>query len=196
MAFVDTPPPRMSVAQFLAWEEQQTAKWELADGRPRMMVGGILRHYAVAANLVGALRGALKAGGRRCRAFPEGVKVVTRRGDVFYPDALVLCSRPSETVTNVDDPALVAEVLSPSTEGYDRGYKWAGYQTIPALTTYLLVDASEPAIDLFRRDGERWIFSRHTGREAVIALDELAISLSLADVYDDVTFETTDERPT
>lgn len=195
MAFLDQPPRRMTVEQFLAWEAQQPEKWELHDGGvPKMknadpvtgMAGGSLRHHLLGHNLTAALRSALRRAGSPCTAYPDGVKVRVPNGRMFYPDALVICGPRDGRAQEVSDPVLVAEVLSPTTEAEDRGPKWTAYQTLPSLQHYLIVQQDQAAVDLFSRTGELWTFRRIFGETSSVDLPALGVSLAMAELFGDL----------
>jgi Uma2 family endonuclease len=195
MAFLDQPPRRMTVEQYLAWEAQQPEKWELHDGGVVKMknadpvtgvAGGSLRHFALAGNVYLGSRNALRRAGSACSAYPDGVELRVPNGRMFYPDSLVVCGPQDGRAQEVSDPALVAEVLSPTTEAEDLGPKWTAYQTIPSLQHYLIVQQDQAAVDLFTRSGEIWSFRRVFGDGATVDLPALGVSVSLDELFADL----------
>lgn len=170
-----------TVAEFVAWEERQVERYEFVDGIVRMMTGGTNRHRLIIGNLYTALRDRLKGG--QCRPWLEGPKVVTSRAS-SYPDVTVTCGPVDLDGTVIEDATIIIEVLSPSTEGEDRGGKWAAYQTLPSLAHYLLVIQNEARVELFTRDGAGWRFQVFTGLDAVVELSTVGAALPLAEIYD------------
>jgi len=107
----------------------------------------------------------------------------------YYPDVAVVCGTPQFEDAQVDtllNPTLLIEVLSPSTEAYDRGSKFAHYRKIASLREYLLVAQDQPNIERYVRQGDVWILSEVTGIEATMSLDSIDCVLSLREVYDKV----------
>lgn len=170
-----------TVAEFVAWEERQVERYEFVDGIVRMMTGGTAAHSTIITNIVVALKGALRGG--PCRPFVDTPKVVTAFASL-YPDVAVVCQPVEPDRTTLDAPTVIIEVVSPSTEGEDRGGKWAAYQTLPSLAHYLLVDQKETRVELFTRDGAGWRFQVFTGLNAVVELSEVGAALPLAEIYD------------
>ena len=142
--------PRMTAAEFLDWDQTQTVKHEFVGGEVFMMTGGTDRHYTVALNLAIALRQHLR--GTQCRVYGSDVKLRIEAADCFfYPDLMVTCSATDAADRLIKrEPALVVEVLSPSTAAFDRGAKFAAYRGLPSLREYLLVDVERRCCELYR----------------------------------------------
>jgi Uma2 family endonuclease len=126
-----------------------------------------------------------------CEVYPSDMRVrVSATGLYTYPDVVVVCGEPrleddeQDTLLN---PSLIIEVLSPSTESYDRGKKFEHYRTLESLVEYLLVAQDEPRVEQFvRQPGGTWLFTATSGRDAVVHLPSLGCSLALAEIYDKV----------
>lgn len=153
----------MSPAEYLAWEEKQELRYEYLDGvvYPRNdiigMTGGTLPHNDIALNLYAALRTPMRR--RGCRVNVADVKVQTgENGAFFYPDLVVSCHpQDLSALRYVRHPTVVVEVLSPATESYDRGAKFAQYRRLLSLREYLLVSSDRINVELFRlNDRQRW----------------------------------------
>lgn len=142
---------RLSADEFLAWEATQAERHEFVQGEVFAMAGGEDRNNTVAGNLYIALRQHLR--GTPCRVFASDVKLRVAAADCFfYPDVMVTCSAADAAERLVKQaPVLVVEVLSPSTEAFDRGAKFAAYRQLPSLVEYLLVDPGQRRCDLFRK---------------------------------------------
>jgi Uma2 family endonuclease len=186
------PAAKTALPDFIAWENAQDTKHEFFAGEVFAMVGARRVHGVVAGNLFGLLRHALK--GSRCRAFMADMKVQPTADTLFYPDVFVTCD-PGDLRTDqvFRHPVLVAEVLSDSTQAFDRGLKFAAYRQIAALREYLLLDPATRRVELFRRN-ERGNFELLdlTGGPT-LALDSLGLVLPLAELFDGVDVEPGDE---
>jgi Uma2 family endonuclease len=149
----------MSASDYLAWEREQPERHELFGGEVFAMAGGTPRHNALSAAIAGDLRAALRGG--PCRVFSADQRIALPGGhDYVYADASVVCGPMSLAAGTTDvlaNPSVVVEVLSKSTEAYDRGLKWDGYQQIPSVVDYLLVSQRLPRIEHYRREaGGEW----------------------------------------
>lgn len=173
-------PIRMTSADFVAWEREQPERYEFLDGEVLATVGGTIVHSMIVDNMQAALRAALA--GRGCRVLQSNTKVPVGP-HYFYPDVLVACGRFDVRADFVTAPVLLAEVLSPSTQGYDRGAKWDIYRRLPSLKTFLLVEQERVLVHLYRRNGELWTFSAHDGMDEVIECAEPPVRLRVGDFY-------------
>jgi Uma2 family endonuclease len=152
-----------------------------------MMTGGTIDHNRIAVNVADALRQQLR--GSNCEAFVSDVKIVSPDEDVMDPDVVVVCGEIPGKGTWVEMPIVVVEVLSESTAGRDHGRKRWGYQTIPSLQHYLLVDQNEPALEVASRaDDGSWRSLIHRGLDARLRLDALGVEVGLAGIFARVTF--------
>ena len=146
----------MSPEDFLAWERAQPDRHQYVRGEVFAMAGGSPRHNAIVANAIMALGVAVR--GRGCTVLSSDQRIRSGAGDQYvYADASLVCGALvlAEGTTDVlENPRVVIEVLSSSTEAYDRGEKWEGYQQIPGLRDYLLVSQAAPRVELFQREDE------------------------------------------
>jgi len=191
--------PQMGAAEFLAFERAADSRHEWVNGLVYAMAGGSAMHALITAKLIRALGNRVQ--GRGCEPFSGDLRIKVEETGLFtYPDVSVVCGPlefaadddGKDTVTN---PALLVEVLSPSTEAYDRGEKFAHYRRLPSLKAYLLVDQFRPRLELFIRVGDGfWRLSIADGIEATLQIDPLGIELPLEEVYRGVTFETPPPR--
>lgn len=172
--------------EYLEQERRSEAKHELIHGEIVAMAGASPRHNAIAGNVVGALRTLLKD--RRCLVFPSDQRVHAEATGLFtYADITVACgslrfhSKFRDTLVN---PCVIVEVLSDSTEAYDRGAKFAHYRTLASLEEYVLVSQHEQKIEHYRRlETGQWVLTVYEGEAAVVDLPTLGGALSLAEVY-------------
>ena len=149
------------------------------------MVGVRRAHAEVTVNLLTALKLHLK--GTPCRVYSESVKVQVAHDTIFYPDVFVTCDAADlQTDRIFHHPKLIVEVLSDSTEGYNRGLKFTAYRQLASLQEYLLIDPDSRRVEVYRRN-ERDVFELHdqTGRSA-LHLSCVDLTLAMADLFDGV----------
>ncbi|HEX5326828.1 MAG TPA: Uma2 family endonuclease [Acetobacteraceae bacterium] len=170
--------PPMSVDEFLAWENRQVDRWEFDGFEPQAMVGGTLAHNHIIVNLVTALRSRLP---NRCRVYAEGVKLRLAH-TVRYPDVMVACGPFLPTATDITDPSVVFEVLSPGTFGKDRIEKNREYAATPSIRHYMLLEQDAIAAEVDSRDGDRWVRSTVTG-DGLLVMPEIGVEMPLAEAY-------------
>ncbi len=185
------PARRILPEEYLAMEEVSEGRNEFVDGVVVAMSGNTFPHVMIVDNLVLELNGLLR--GKPCRMFSNELKVkVELTGSYFYPDLVGICGTPVFDLPNqvtILNPTLLIEVLSPSTEAYDRGQKFQHYQQIPALREYALVSQDAPCVELYARgEDAAWTYRMVSGLEAVAAFVSLGCSVPLADIYRDVAF--------
>ena len=178
--------PRMSAADFLAWDACQTFRHEFVQGEVFAMAGAGEAHVTLALNIAMALRQHLA--GTPCRTFISDMKLRVEAADAFfYPDVMVSCSA-ADTVDPLvkREPLLLVEVLSPSTAGFDRGDKFAAYRLLPSLREYLLVDPQSRRCDVYRL-GERGLWTLHPVEPGQgLLLASVALDLSAAGLWAEV----------
>jgi Uma2 family endonuclease len=156
------------------------------------MSGGTRWHSLISSNLIREMSSALK--GRRCLVYDSNLRVkVEATGLMTYPDVIVACKEQRFVDNEMDtllNPTLLLEVLSESTESYDRGKKFENYRQIPALEEYLLVSQTEPKVEQYiRQNSGEWLLRFHSGLDCQIELPSLGISIQLSEVFANVTFE-------
>lgn len=171
---------------FLALERDAATRHELVNGRVVAMAGASPRHVAVVSNLVAALHVRLR--GSPCRSFATDLRVhVPATGLFTYPDVAVVCGdieRFEKDTATILNPTVIVEVLSESTEAYDRGAKFAHYRSITSLRSYVLADPATLRVERFDRlDDADWRL-----HEAAVTLDlpSLAIALPLAEIFENL----------
>ena len=162
---------KLTAAEYLAWEREQTDKHEFHAGEVFAMAGGSPRHNVIAGNTQTVLKLALRG---RCVALPSDQRVMFDDGARYvYPDVSVVCGKmvlQDGTKDVLVNPTILVEVLSSGTEQYDRGLKWEGYQRLASLTDYLLVSQHEVRVEHFQRASNgRWLYGAY-GRGDRIAL--------------------------
>ncbi|MBI5387714.1 MAG: Uma2 family endonuclease [Verrucomicrobia bacterium] len=185
------PVQRLTEAEYLAIERAAEFKSEFFDGEMFAMAGGTPMHSLIATNAGREFGNRLK--GRPCVPFNGDLRIkVEATGLYTYPDLSVICG-PLRYVTEEHDtivnPTVLVEVLSDSTESYDRGKKFENYRRIPTLKEYLLVSQKEPRLEQFiRQDTGEWLLREAAGLEAKIELPSLQITIELSEVFANVEF--------
>jgi Uma2 family endonuclease len=178
----------MTYAAYLAAEETADVKHEYLRGEVFAMAGGTPAHARLAAAIIGELRNALAD--RRCEVFTSDLRVRIDGTDLStYPDVTVVCSdfQPATIDRNAaTNPVLIVEVLSESTEAYDRGEKFAHYRRLPSLREYLLVSSGEPRLESYARNSAgEWVL-REAGPGEALQLRSLeAVRLETDVIYRD-----------
>ncbi len=176
------PLHKLSLSEFMAWEEKQEDRHEFHGGEVFAMVGGRRGHSRIIANLVRHLGNHLDA--TPCQVFSEGMKVQIGDDTVVYPDVFVTCDkRFSFDEQVITEPVLVIEVLSPSTQGYDRSTKFAFYRRLGSLREYALIDPETQRVEVFRpgADGHWTLFDMSDG--AALELQSVNASIPLPDIF-------------
>lgn len=174
--------PRLSLDDFIAWENQQPDRHEFHRGEVFAMVGGRRTHGRVVSNLNRLLSEALD--GSPCQVFAESMKLQVAEDTLLYPDLFVTCD-PADLATEMifRAPTLVIEVLSPSTQAYDRSQKFALYRRLASLQEYILVDPETRRVEAFRRDEQqRWVLDDMSGSDTLRA-ESIAASLAMDKVF-------------
>lgn len=192
MARTDLTGVERTYAEYLADEEKSDVKHEYLDGIVYAMSGGTPEHGALAMSLARLVGNALQ--GQPCRVFSSDVRVrVVDTSLSTYPDLTIACGKLEVAADDkhaITNPRVLFEVLSPSTEAYDRGAKFAHYRRIPSLAAYVLIAQDEPRIEVYFRnaDGD-WVL--HEARRGErIKINTLDISLSVDEVYANPLAET------
>lgn len=175
-----------SSEEYLEMEESAEYRSEYYDGEIFAMSGGTYKHSAICSNLNRRIGDALDR--RNCMVFDSNLKLaIPKINAFFYPDLMVVCGRIEFAENRKDtirNPILIAEVLSPSTESFDRGDKFGFYRTLPSLKEYILISQDEPVVEVyFRQDEKKWSYSVAEGLEQSIVLQSIEYEIMLKDVY-------------
>jgi len=176
---------RLTPEEYLAFERASEQKHEYADGEIFAMSGGSREHSLTATNLIGELRAALLD--RPCEVHGSDLRVKSlATGRYVYPDASVVCGRPSFEDASRDtllNPIVIVEVLSDSTEAYDRGDKFAHYESIPSVQDYVIASQKEARIDHFHRQADGSWNVRILRKDDVLVLDAIGCKIPVARAY-------------
>lgn len=185
-------PIRMSETEYLEFEEQSEIRHEYSRGMVYAMAGAEWEHTLIAQSASATLYAQLR--GTKCKLPTNDLrlKVTSKKVAYRYPDFMVVCGEPRfvEDRKIIDNPTLVAEVLSPSTALEDRNAKLREYTAIPSVQVYMLISQDEARIEAFSRfETDKWLYSSTSGLDARIELPSINCTLALADVYEQVNFD-------
>ena len=176
-------PNLMTVDEYLAWAEGRPGRYELINGVVRQMSPETVGHADAKQAALGALKAAIKRAGIAAFAMPDGMTVRVAKKTSFEPDALVyLAPRVAPDDVEIPNPIIVVEVGSPSTRGYDAGFKLQGYMSLASVHHVLLVNAAELVIVHHRRaaDGS---FITSSVKDGVLRLDPPGLEIPVADFF-------------
>jgi len=178
--------------EYLELEAQSPVKHEYIDGEVFAMAGTTDTHNTIALNFAILLRNHLR--GKDCGVYFADVKVhleQRKNSRYYYPDLLVTCDPQDRDTPNYKCfPKLIIEVLSESTEAFDRGDKFNDYQTLTSLEEYVLVNTKYHRVEIFHRNPQGgWFFQTYTSTDTDLILQSLNLTVSLADIYEEVTLE-------
>jgi len=186
------PQSFLSPEAYLQLEQQSQTKQEYINGAVYAMAGASDAHVTIAGNLFARLLNHLRGGD--CRVYIADMKVrILDRNCFYYPDVMVTRNPQDQTTSTYKQfPKLIVEVLSDSTEAFDRGDKFADYQTLESLEEYVLINTGHQRIECFRRDsGGRWLLQTYTETTPWFELQSVDFADSLATIYEDVILEST-----
>jgi Uma2 family endonuclease len=184
------PALKVSPKEYLEQERKAEFRSEYVDGTIVPMPGASREHNLIETNLLRELSHQLKH--RNCEVYGGNMKVRTRQR-YSYPDATVVCDNPLFEDLETDvllNPTVVIEVLSPSTEIYDRGEKFAAYRERESLKEYLLISQNMQHVEIFKRQTNGWHFSEVRGLAGSVKLESVNCLLRLADIYEKISFQT------
>jgi Uma2 family endonuclease len=178
--------------EYFDWEEKQLDKHELIDGQVYAMSGGTQNHSTIAVNFLLSIRPHLGGNGK-CRVFNSDLKVnILKTSNYTYPDISVTCEdRDRESVKYITYPCLIVEVLSSTSEAYDRGKKFEKYRRNPSLVDYVLVSSEEIAIDIYHKNnaGDWMILSYREGDQ--VELKSIGLMVPIEQFYEEIVFDET-----
>ncbi len=180
------PVVKLTEDEYLAIERAAEFKSEFIDGEIFAMSGGTGPHADLLRNLLFTLTLASK--NRGCRPFPSDLRVRISASQYTYPDVSVVCGKPQYADDKRDtlvNPVVILEVLSPSTEKYDRGLKFQHYRTIGSLTDYILVDQDQIRIEQYTRQADgTWMLRDYQKAEDELKIDSIGASIPLGSIYE------------
>lgn len=184
----------MTVEEYLAFEEKSEEKHEFYGGEVFAMAGAGLNHNVIAGNCIADINHFLR--GKDCIVTPGDLRIQIESLNLFtYPDISIICGKPEfyqnrkDSVTN---PVVLIEVISPSTDDYDHNKKFAFYRLIPSLQEYILISSTDIHVEIYRKQSTfKWEFTEYRTAAELFTIESVGLTLQVADLYRNVTFETT-----
>jgi Uma2 family endonuclease len=186
------PKERFTLEEYIEFDKNSEARWEYFDGMVVTMSGGTLTRNRIARNLTTSLTN--KLAGRGCEVLPADMRIKVPKAPPYrYADVVVVCGEPViESIQGLDvlvNPRLIVEILSESTEAYDRGKKFLSYQSIDSFEEYLLVAQDRPYVTHYVRQADgSWLRSDIEGIESEIELVTIPCRIKLSEIYALVDF--------
>ena len=179
----------VSPAEYLDFERRSEQRHEYLAGHVFAMAGASPKRNVICGNVIGALRDRLR--GRRCAVMPSDQHVFVEATELgTYPDVTVLCGQgkyAKDFPQSLVNPSILVEVLSPSTEAYDRGAKFDHYRRIETLCEYVLISTDRLAVDHYQREADgTWRLTASRGLEAHVRLPSVDASVPLAEIYENI----------
>ncbi|HYU75477.1 MAG TPA: Uma2 family endonuclease [Ktedonobacteraceae bacterium] len=178
--------PLMTVEDYFELDRTSTeTRYEYIDGYVRMPAGGTANHATIGVNVTSTLRRLLR--GSPCRVYNSDLRVRISETRYVYPDASVSCDERDRGQSDmVRSPRLIVEVLSPGTEAYDRGRKFAYYRERPTIQEYVLIDTQRQAVEVFRREKNSFWTFHAFGPGDEVELVSVHVRVPVDDIYEDV----------
>jgi Uma2 family endonuclease len=199
MSTAELAPSYVSIEEYLKYERSVETRNEWYRGVIYAMTGPSLAHNRISTNLNGQIYSKLR--GRKCEGFSNTMRTQAGGSDPFYtyPDAIIVCGEDGPQIEDEHkdtllNPTVIFEILSPSTERFDRGEKAAAYRRIRSLRQYVLISQVEPHIEVFTRQSrpgsesstDSWLLSEVYGLEGILKLESAGIEISLIDLFENV----------
>lgn len=189
------PKPKYTPEQYLSIERAAEFRSEFYRGEMFAMVGASREHNLISLNIAAEIRS--QFGGRPCEVYQSDMRVkVNSTGLYTYPDVVATCDQPRFEDTQVDtllNPKVVVEVLSPSTELWDRGKKFEHYRTVESLREYVLISQDHVLVERFTRNEEgQWALLDYRTLNDILVLDSISCQIKLSEVYARLSFDNND----
>lgn len=176
---------RLSPTEYLEIERAAVdVKSEYYDGEMFAMSGAKRAHIVIAGNITSELNRQFRD--RDCEAYQADMRTWSPSGLYTYPDVVAMCGEPrfqDETLDTLENPKVIFEVLSESTEAYDRGKKFELYRPILSLTDYVLVSQDRVHVERFTRNGENWVLTDFSSDDDVLVLESMGVEIVLSEIY-------------
>lgn len=192
MVAINTEDKVYTLEEYIALEEKSIEKHEFHQGKLITMAGGTLEHNTITVNIGSAIKVASKTAKKKCRVLSSDMKIwISTIEKAVYPDVAVVCEQPQfhQGRHIINNPLLVVEVLSNSTEAYDRGNKFEHFRSISSFKEYVLIDQYKAKVEVwFRTTQNTWEVSVVQDLEAKVTLQSLGFTIALEDIYDLVDF--------
>ena len=187
----------ISASDYLELERSSKEKHELFQGKIIAMAGASISHNRIVSNAIGNLNNFLK--GKGCEVFPSDLRVHIPTSESFtYPDVTIICGKPEmvdDKQDTIKNPTIIIEVMSPSTEQYDRGTKFFYYMQIPTLHEYMLIDSTKVFAQTIRKQtDDSWKFDELKNENDQLTFTSIAHQILLKEIYENVVFAGSDQK--
>lgn len=185
---VAQPKEKISIAEYLKIESESDFKYEYHDGEVFAMAGGTIAHAFITGYVHGAIDSELEKKNSNCQALNSEAKIYIKAINCFvYPDTTVVCNEleKSKEGNGICNPTLIVEVLSKSTEGYDRGDKFTKYRKISSLQEYVLIEQDRPKVEVFYKplNTDLWRILTYEGLENIVRLESIDLDIPMSRIY-------------
>lgn len=184
------PKSHIGVAEYLAGERESPVRHEYVEGEVYAMAGASDRHNRIALNIASRLNEHVAEG--PCEVFMSDMKIKVSPEVFYYPDVVVTCDAAGGDAYFREEPRLIVEVISPSTERIDRHEKMMAYKSVQSLQEYVLVSQDEMRVEVYRRAGAEWEVQTFTAAEEQLQFASVELSLTVAEIYRNVRLPETD----
>ena len=182
---------KISFEEYLEIERNEGIKYEFHDGEIFAMAGGTNRHSRICKNVCREIDNALIKKGGDCDAFSSETKLfIPSLNKTLYPDAMVICKpfNQNEIEHYMTNPVIIVEVISDSTEAYDRGDKFAYYRKIPTLKEYVLINQKTAKVEVSKKVSDLWLTRYSSGLDKKLKIESLDVEIDLSEIYLGVEF--------
>ena len=177
---------RMTVAEFLSWEDGTDTRYELLNGSPVAMAPPAIAHGILALRLSARIDAALRSRPPCFGQIEAGIVRPDRDDTCYIADIAVTCTPPERGQQLLPDPLLIVEILSPGTALYDRQTKVSDYRRIASVQEILLIDSASIFAEVLRREGDRWITEIVRGPQATLSLASIGLTATMSDLYEGI----------
>jgi len=183
----------ISIAEYISFSQEQDQKYEYHDGSIFAMAGGSIEHGLIGGNFFGVLDEITRSQKSTCFPLNSDVRLHVKKGNkIFYPDVMIVYNEIVRSETekeSITNPTVIVEVLSESTESYDRGDKFYFYQEVYSLKEYILVSQDKIQIDVFKRANENmWSMQRYEGAASILNIEAIGAKIAVEAIYRNVEF--------
>ena len=175
---------RMTLAEFLRWEDGTDTRYELLGGCPVAMAPPAIAHGILALRLGARIDAALRSRSPCFGQSEAGIARPDRNDTCYIADLAVTCIPPERGQKLLQDPLLIVEILSPGTALYDRQTKVSDYRRIPSVQEILLIDSASVFAEVLRREGDRWMTEILRGRQATLSLASIGLTAAISELYE------------
>ena len=177
---------RMTLAEFLRWEDGTDTRYELLGGCPVAMAPPAIAHGILALRLGARIDAALRSRSPCFGQSEAGIARPDRNDTCYIADRAVTCTPPERGQQLLQDPLLIVEILSPGTALYDRQTKVSDYRRIPSVQEILLIDSASIFAEVLRREGDRWITEIVRGPQATLSLASIGLTAAMSELYEGI----------